>query len=51
VNPTTTALILVGCQNDYFAEDGILRGVVEEPNRVDSVLRATLQFIDATVRR
>jgi len=43
----TTALILVGYQNDYFAQDGILRGVVEEPNRVDSVLADTLAFIDA----
>lgn len=45
VNPKTTALILVGYQNDYFAKDGILRGVVEEPNRVDAVLAASLEFI------
>jgi nicotinamidase-related amidase len=45
LHPTSTALILVGYQNDYFADDGILRGVVEEPDRVDQVLQATLQFI------
>ena len=40
-----TALILVGYQNDYFAQDGILRGVVEEPGRVDEVLHNTLALI------
>ena len=47
MDPNKTALILVGYQNDYFAKDGILRGVVEEPNRVDEVLANTLNFIDA----
>lgn len=42
-----TAIILVGFQNDYFAKDGVLRGVVEEPGRVDEVLQATLSLIDA----
>jgi nicotinamidase-related amidase len=46
MDPKTTALILVGYQNDYFAPDGILRGVVEEPNRVDEVLAASLAFIE-----
>ena len=41
-----TALILVGYQNDYFARDGILRGVVEEPGRVDKVLANTLALIE-----
>jgi nicotinamidase-related amidase len=45
MDPTTTALILGGYQNDYIAPDGILRGVVEEPNRVDRVLPDTLAFI------
>ena len=43
----STALILVGYQNDYFAPDGILRPVVEEPNRVDVVLANTLELIQA----
>jgi nicotinamidase-related amidase len=47
MNAKTTALILVGYQNDYFAANGILRGVVEEPNRVDSVLAHTLAFLRA----
>ena len=45
MDPKTTALILVGYQNDYFAPDGILRGVVEEPNRVDQVLADSMAFI------
>jgi nicotinamidase-related amidase len=40
-----TALIMVGYQNDYFAKDGILRSVVEEPGRVDSVLAATVDLL------
>ena len=43
MDPNTTALILVGYQNDYFASNGILRGVVEEANRwVVSVRYAAL---------
>jgi len=47
MNPNTTAIILVGYQNDYFAPTGILRSVVEEPNRVDSVLANSLALIRA----
>ncbi len=47
MNPATTAVILVGYQNDYFARDGILRGVIEDPKTVDSVLANTLSFIRA----
>jgi nicotinamidase-related amidase len=47
MTPETTALILVGYQNDYFAPEGILRGVVEEPKRVDQVLANSLAFITA----
>ncbi len=41
----STALILVGYQNDYFAENGILRGVVEEAHRVDRTLDHTLDLV------
>jgi len=50
MDPKTTALILVGYQNDYFAKDGILRGVVEEAHRVDSVLASSLAFIGKVVK-
>jgi nicotinamidase-related amidase len=39
------AVILVGYQNDYFAENGILKGVVEEPGRVDEVLKNTISLV------
>jgi len=42
-----TAVILVGYQNDYFAPDGILRGVVEVADRVDQVLANTLELLHA----
>lgn len=45
MDPKTTAIVLVGYQNDYFAADGILRGVIEEPNRVDTVLANTLRLL------
>ncbi len=48
MNPATTAVVLVGFQNDYFAEDGILRGVVEDPGSVDKVLESTLNLIRAS---
>jgi len=47
LNPSQTAAIFVGYQNDYFARDGILRGVVEDPGRVDHVLENTLAFVNA----
>lgn len=47
MDPRRTALILVGYQNDYFAKDGILRGVVEDPHGVDRVLDNTLAFVRA----
>ena len=49
MSPNTTAVILVGFQNDYFAKNGILRGVVEEPNRVDNVLANSVAFISALI--
>jgi nicotinamidase-related amidase len=45
MEPKKTALILIGYQNDYFAQDGILRGVVQEADRVDHTLAHTLDLI------
>jgi nicotinamidase-related amidase len=45
MDPSKTALILIGYQNDYFAPDGILRGVIEEPNRVTQTLENTIHLI------
>jgi len=45
VDAAKTALILIGFQNDYFAQDGILRGAVEESSRTTNVLENTLSLI------
>jgi nicotinamidase-related amidase len=42
-----TAVVLIGYQNDYFAEDGILRAVIDEPGRISNVLSHTLALIEA----
>lgn len=41
----TKALVLIGFQNDYFAEDGILHSVIEESSRVTGVLENTLNLL------
>jgi nicotinamidase-related amidase len=41
-----TALVLIGYQNDYFAEDGILREFVEGHAR-DTTLQNTIKLLDA----
>ncbi|MGD1849260.1 MAG: cysteine hydrolase family protein [Cyanophyceae cyanobacterium] len=33
-----TALILIGFQNDYFAEDGLVHSVIDDLNRYDQVV-------------
>ena len=40
-----TAVILVGYQNDYFSEDGILRAVIEESDRTCRVKDNTLDLM------
>jgi nicotinamidase-related amidase len=50
MNPNTTAIILVGYQNDYFAADGILRGVIEGVGRVDETLANTLDLLKIAAR-
>ncbi len=45
MDPRKTALVLIGYQNDYFAEDGILHGVIE--SSTESVLKNTLSVIRA----
>ncbi len=40
-----TALILIGYQNDYFAEDGILHAVIEESSRATGVLTNTVDLL------
>ncbi|NET50957.1 MAG: cysteine hydrolase [Merismopedia sp. SIO2A8] len=47
MNSSTTALLLVGYQNDYFGQTGLLRQVVEASERVNSVVENTIQLIQS----
>jgi len=42
---TNTALILIGFQNDYFAENGVLRQVIEESSKITGVLENTISLL------
>ena len=41
-----TALLLIGYQNDYFANNGILHGALENSHQVSLVLNQTLTLIE-----
>jgi len=43
----STALLLIGYQNDYLSEGGALHGVIEENVRESGMLGRTLSLIDA----
>jgi nicotinamidase-related amidase len=45
MTPSNTAVILIGYQNDYFADDGILKAAVEESTRSNRVLENTTQLL------
>lgn len=46
MNLKNTALILIGLQNDYFAQDGILHGVIEESTRVNGVVNNIVSLLE-----
>jgi len=48
-NKTRKGLLLIGYQNDYFAEDGVLRGVVAESVQANNLLENTLSLIDRSL--
>lgn len=45
ITPENTALILIGYQNDYFSEDGVLRSVIEESSKSTNTLKNTLDLL------
>ena len=45
MNKNSTAGILIGYQNDYFASDGILTGVIEESSKNNHVVENTLDLL------
>ena len=47
MNLSTTAVVLIGFQNDYFSEQGVLHGVIE--NSASSVLTHTVNLLDQLI--
>ncbi len=47
--PDKTALLLIGYQNDYFAEQGVLHNLIEPASHFDTVLSNTLQLLKEVV--
>jgi nicotinamidase-related amidase len=47
MQPANTAIIFIGYQNDYFAENGILRGAIEESATTSEVLANSLALLEA----
>ena len=45
MDPSTTALLLIGFQNDQFSTDAILRSAIDDSSRTDAVLENTLRFV------
>lgn len=41
----TTALLLVGYQNDYFGENGFLNGLIEDYSSVDRFINNTVKLV------
>lgn len=50
MTPKNTALILIGFQNDYFAQDGILSGVVEESAKATNTVENTVKLLQNLVK-
>lgn len=46
MDPRTTALLLIGYQNDYFSPQGVLREAIEEPSLVSGTLRNTMELVE-----
>ena len=40
------ALILIGLQNDYFSDDGILKEVVEESSKVSNIIENIINLVE-----
>ncbi len=47
LNLERSALLLIGFQNDYFANDGILHQVIEESSKVTGVMANTLSLLES----
>jgi len=50
MNPNTTALLLIGFQNDYFSQDGILHGVIEASAKAIKTVENTTNLLQQLVK-
>ena len=41
------AIILIGLQNDYFSDDGILKEVVEESSKVSNIIENIINLVES----
>ena len=44
--PVNKAIILIGLQNDYFSEDGILKEVVEESSKDSNIIENIINLVE-----
>ena len=49
MNPEKTALLLIGFQNDYFAQDGILHSVIEASAKAMKTVEHTIELLEQLV--
>ena len=47
IDPSTTALLLIGYQKDYFDPEGVLNGVIQESSRISGTVVHTTELIDS----
>ena len=50
MNPNKTALLLVGFQNDYYSQDGILTSVIEESAKTTNTVSNTIQLLNGLIK-
>ncbi|MBE9032123.1 cysteine hydrolase family protein [filamentous cyanobacterium LEGE 11480] len=50
MDPSKTALILIGYQNDYFSPDGVLYSVIEASTKSNQVLENTVHLLSELVK-
>ncbi|MBC8873555.1 MAG: cysteine hydrolase family protein [Planctomycetes bacterium] len=45
MDASTTALVMIGYQNDYFAPDGVLREAIEDAQQVAAIRQNTVELV------
>lgn len=50
MDPSRTAILLIGFQNDYFASNGVLRSAIDGADAVGDCLRNTVSLLEAVAQ-